>query len=196
MKKISDTHFIILFIAIVGISITYLFQSSYAKYRRQVETSVENSIASWNILLNTESIIDKTVLTNSITPTITSNNYVKSGTIAPGSSGSFDIVIDATDVDVDFTYEIEGEVDSTTPLLDLKITQYQIGTGTVENYDPVNKITGEIVKNTASTTIHCFFEWDDSQSNQMDNADDTEYAGTSAYQTTYITVTAHFEQKR
>ena len=196
MKKISDIRFGILFIVVVGLSITYLFQSSYAKYRRQAETSVENTIASWNILLNNESIIDKTVLTNTVTPTITANNYVKTGTIAPGSTGSFDITIDATDVDVDFTFEIEGEVDATTPLVDLKITQYQIDSGTVEDYDPDDKITGEILKNTPLTTIHCFYEWDDSQTNQMDNADDTEYAGNSNYETTYITVTAHFEQKR
>ena len=94
MKK-NDKIFIIVFIGIVSFALMYLFQASYAKYRRLATSQIDARIASWNILVNNESIANKTELTNSITPVIDANQYVKSGVIAPGTTGHFDIVIDA-----------------------------------------------------------------------------------------------------
>ena len=194
MKK-KDIYFIIIFILIVSFSFLYLFQTSYAKYRRQTNATVQGTIANWNIKINNETIKNKTTLTNVVTPTIDTNQYVKTGTLAPGSTGYFDIIIDATEVDVDFTYSITGEVDEDTPLLDLELTDYKIGTGQKTTIN--GPITGDITKNTASTTIRVFFEWnDDENTNQMDNADDTDYATTDDYETTNIKVTIHFQQKR
>lgn len=195
MKR-KDFLFIVIFIVIVAFSFTYLFQSSYAKYKRQSRVNLEGNIASWNIKINNESINNQATLTNSITPTIVHNDYVKDGTIAPGSTGYFTITIDATDVDVDFLYDIYGEVDNTTPLLDLKITDYKIGNGSTTQYNSSNHITGEIQKNTSSTEITIYFEWDDSNTSQMNNQQDTEYALTQAYENTKILVTLQFTQKR
>ena len=91
MKKRNDSLFIVVFIVVVGISLLYLFQTSYAKYRRTNDVNVQARIASWDIQINNESIINQTTLTNTITPTIDTNQHVKSGMIAPGSTGSFEI---------------------------------------------------------------------------------------------------------
>ena len=196
MKRKKDLIFLIVFLIITVISLAYLFQSSYAKYRRNTESQVQGRIASWDIKVNNESINTQTTLTNSITPTIDTNPYVKSGTIAPGSTGSFLITIDATNVDVDFNYTITGEVNENTPLEDLTISGYKIGTGTVTSYNSATGIVGTIPMNTSSTQITIYFSWDDSSTNIMDNEADTEYAQTALYQDTIIDISIHFEQRR
>ena len=174
----------------------YMFQSSYAKYRRQTETTVQARVASWNLKVNNEDISSSTTLTNSITPTIDSNPYVKAGTIAPGSSGYFDIIIDATNVDVDFTYTVTGEVDDDTPLEDLIIKNYKVNNGSTTAYNSTTGIVGDIPMNTSRTTIRMYFEWNDSATNTMDNQEDTAYAQEDDYIDTEVNITIHFEQKR
>lgn len=196
MKKKTDAIFLILFIAVLGFSLIYLFQSSYAKYRRNTETNIQGRIASWDIKINNESINNGTTLTNTITPVIDANQYVKQGTIAPGSTGYFDLVIDATNVDVDFTYTITGEVSEDTPLTDLKLTGYKLNNGNLITYNDTTGITGDIPMNTSTTNLRIYFEWVDDATNEMNNQEDTEYAQNSSYQDTNIDVTIHFEQKR
>ena len=84
----------------------FLFQEAYAKYRKFATVNVNNTVANWNIKINNEDIRNKTTLTNNITPTINSNANVNDNVLAPGSSGYFDVTIDATNADVSFTYEI------------------------------------------------------------------------------------------
>ena len=117
MEK-KDLKFIIIFILIVCFSFAYLFQATYAKYRKQISTEMDGDIASWNIKVNDEDINGKKTLTNNITPEITSSEYVKDKKIAPGSSGYFTVTIDATNVDVDFKYELTTELNQHTNLTD------------------------------------------------------------------------------
>ncbi len=196
MKKKKELLFLVLFITILSVALLYLFQSSYAKYRRNVDATVQSRIASWDIKVNNESIINKSTLTNTITPVIDSSTYVKEGTIAPGSTGYFDLTIDATNVDVDFTYTITGTVATETPLVDLKLTGYTVNGGSRINYNSTTGITGDIPMNTSSTALRIYFEWDDSTTNTMNNQADTEYAQNEDYQDTDIKVTLHLEQKR
>ncbi len=195
MKKKSDLRFIIIFIIIAGISLLYLFQASYAKYRRQIEGNVEATIASWNIKVNNESINNKTVLTNTIVPVIDSNTYVKSNVIAPGSTGYFDLIINAQEVDVDFNYEISGSIHEDTPLSDLIITEYEIN-NVRTTYNETNKITGTLQKNTGNTSIRIYFKWNDDTTENMNNKQDTDYAIDATHQPTKIKVTIKFTQKK
>ena len=196
MKKKSDIVFLILFLAVLSFSLIYLFQASYAKYRRNTETNVQGRIASWDIKINNESINDGATLSNTITPVIDTNQYVKEGTIAPGSTGYFELTIDATNVDVDFTYTITGEVAEETPLVDLKLTGYKINDGSLITYNATNGITGDIPMNTSSTKLKIYFQWIDDATNTMNNQEDTEYAQNEDYLDTNIKVNIHFEQKR
>ncbi len=196
MKK-NDKIFLIVFLAIVTFSLLYLFQSSYAKYRKQVSGELDTTVASWNIKVNTETINNKSTLTNAIVPTLDADPYIKSGVIAPGTTGSFTITIDATDVDVDFTYEITCSPDTNTPLDDLVFTQYKIGNGNPQDFPQTGILTGDLVKNSAAQTITIYFEWDDDPTtNTMNNQADTQYATNSSYTNTIINVAIHFTQKR
>ena len=194
MKK-KDIRFIIIFLAILIFAGIYLFQTAYAKYRRQIKSDFSATIASWNIKVNNKMINNKTELTNTITPIINNSTYVKEGTIAPGTTGYFDLTIDATLVDVDFTYTIDVEPDVDTPLLDFIITSYTIGSTTVY-LQPGDSIIEDLVKNTGTTSLRINFAWDDSATNQMDNEADTEYAIDTNHTNTDVTASINFIQKR
>lgn len=196
MKKKNDMMFILVFAVIVGISLLYLSQASYAKYRRKIDATLNAQVANWNIKVNNETINNKTVLNNTIQPSIVENAYVKDGTIAPGTTGYFDIVINAEDCDVDFSYEITGAADEDTPLLDFVITEYEIG-GVRNPYSDVAKITGEKEKNSGDTSVRVYFKWnDDPETEEMDNQEDTEYAISDTNQNTKIKVSIKFTQKK
>lgn len=174
MEK-KDIKFIIIFIFIVGISFIYLFQATYAKYRKQIITEVNANVASWNIKINDEAIANKKKLANSITPIFDENEYVKANTLAPGVTGHFDIIIDSSNVDVDFTYEITASLAEDTDLKDFKITGYELNdSGTINKYD--SGVTGDLVKNTKNTKIRFYVAWIDDDTNEMDNSEDTTYA--------------------
>ena len=193
LKK-NDMKFISIFIIIVLLAFLYLGVNTYSKYRKQVAAKGEATVAKWLIRVNNEDIKGKTELTNNITPVWDANSYVKDDLIAPGSTGYFEITIDATNVDVDFNYEIENLNDTTAALPDIKITSYQINGGT-QTTASGNKINGEITKNTASTLIKAYIVWDDDPSTQsMDNQEDTAFAQ-QASTTADINLRLKFTQK-
>lgn len=192
----NDKKFIIIFIIIAIICFYYLFQTSYAKYRKKIDGTVQTRIASWLIKVNNENIENKDTLTNEITPVFDENQYVNNGVIAPGSTGYFELIINAEDVDVDFTYEITTTVDESTPLEDLVLTGYELN-GTRHNYQEGSRtVTGDIQKNTGDTTLKVFFKWNDDSTNTMNNEDDTEYAIDENHEITKINVSIHFIQKK
>lgn len=183
MKNINkDIRFILIFIIIVSFSFIYLFQSSLAKYRKQITGNINLEIAKWNIKINNEEVQNKSVLTNNIIPTFEGNEYTKDSVIAPGSKGYCDIIIDATNVDVNFTYEIEIVISEENKIEDLKTTGYTINPS---NNDDENTITainenttisGEITHNTKETKIRLYFQWYDEEDNIMNNNEDTNVA--------------------
>lgn len=193
LKK-NDFKFISLFIIIVLLAFLYLGVTTYSKYRKQVSAKGEATVARWLIKVNNEDIKGKSELTGTITPTWDTNAYVKDNLIAPGSTGFFTITIDATDVDVDFNYEIQNLNDTTAALPDLIITSYQINGGTLTNASG-NTISGEITKNTASTVIKIYIKWNDDDATQsMDNQEDTTFAQ-QADTTADISLRLKFTQK-
>ena len=191
----NDRKFLIIFIVIVTFSLFYLFQSSYAKYRKQVTGDLQARVASWKIKVNNEDIQNKTALTRNITPTFDTNQYVGENVIAPGSTGYFDIIVNAEDVDVDFNFEITSSVDESTPLEDLIFTKYSIN-GTEYNYTQSGKVTGDLQKNTGDTSIRIFFKWNDDNTNSMDNQADTAYATNEDNEETKVKVVIKFTQKQ
>ena len=123
-SKKKDLRFIVLFVVIVGCCLIYLFQSSYAKYRRGISGNVSSDIASWNIKVNGEDIANKKTLTNTIEPTFLESENSAAGVIAPGVEGYYTITIDASDVDVPFECSIRSEVSPDSSVSDLKTLSY------------------------------------------------------------------------
>lgn len=76
--------------------------SSFAKYYTKIEGSGNAEIARWSFRANnTSTFMEKIQLNN-----VYNTNILKSKTIAPGTNGSFDIVLDATGADVAIDYAV------------------------------------------------------------------------------------------
>lgn len=192
MKR-KDLTFIVIFVLVLSLSITYLFQTSYAKYRKQVTGELTADIASWIIKVNNEDITNSTTLENEITPIFDANQYVKENTLAPGSTGYFDIIIETENVDVDYNVEIVDSKEDT-DLQDLVLTQYELNdSGTRANITN-HTFSHDFTKNTARTKIRFYFVWDDNPSTEtMTNQDDTSYQLDNDL--TKISLTINFKQK-
>ena len=183
MKKIDkkDLKFIIIFIIVLMCSCTYLYQSSYAKYRKRVTADVDLTVAKWTIKINNEDVKNRKKLTNKLVPEFEESEYTKANVLAPGSKGYCDIVINSKNVDVNFQITLQAKIPSESAISDLKVTDYIINPSdsntTKIEYTELQEINIPVVHNTEQTTIRLFIEWDDDPSTQkMDNEADTNAA--------------------
>lgn len=194
--KKKDLKFIILFIVLVSCCLLYLFQSSYAKYRRQINGSVSSDIASWNIKVNGEDIANKKTLTTTIEPTFLESENTKEGVIAPGVTGYYTITIDASDVDVNFLCSIHSDVSVDSNVVDLKTLSYVVNPVSDNDekltYSADTGIVQQISKNTNQTVFRIYIQWDD-EAGTMDNQVDTE-AATNDNSKALMNVTLQFSQ--
>lgn len=194
--KKKDLKFIILFIVLVSCCLLYLFQSSYAKYRRQINGSVSSDIASWNIKVNGEDIANKKTLTTTIEPTFLESENTKEGVIAPGVTGYYTITIDASDVDVNFLCSIHSDVSVDSNVVDLKTLSYAVNPVSDNDekltYSADTGIVQQISKNTNQTVFRIYIQWDD-EAGTMDNQADTE-AATNDNSKALMNVTLQFSQ--
>lgn len=174
MKKIK---FIFCFV-LIFICLFYLVQSSYAKYKKDIDGDLKSSIAKWNIKVNDELITNKSKLTNNITPIFEGDEYVKDNVIAPGVEGYYDIIIESSVSNYPFTYQINSNVSTSSDVKDLITTKYIINpdTDNIENtYSKENGITGTFTQN-GIVKIRVFIKWNDIIDTTMDNQKDTEVA--------------------
>lgn len=181
-NKISkDSKFIITFVLLVTLCLIYLImQGSYAKYKKQVTADSNFDIAKWNIEVNNEDITNKTALNNYIIPSFESNENTKDSVIAPGSTGYCDIIINPSNVDVNFKYELTSSIPEESDVKDLKITSYIIDP-TDTNTTPItfiqgSSITETIEHNSSNKVIRIYIKWDDSENSIMNNEEDTNVA--------------------
>ena len=165
----KDIKFISVFVIILTLALAYLSQASLAKYRKQATGKINAYIAHWNIKLNNQNVNNTTQ--QIITPTFPGNTYTNSGVLAPGTTGYFNITIDASDVDVDFNYELDFSDQTGNPLTDLRVQSYEIG-GTTYPFSG-NKIENTIIRNTQTTAIKVNVIWYDESDNNMNNQQDT-----------------------
>lgn len=174
MKKIK---FIFCFV-LIFICLFYLVQSSYAKYKKDIDGDLKSSIAKWNIKVNDELITNKSKLTNNITPIFEGDEYVKDNVIAPGVEGYYDIIIESSVSNYPFTYQINSNVSKSSDVKDLITTKYIINPDTdniEKTYSKETGITGTFTQN-ATIKIRVFIKWSDIIDTTMNNQEDTKVA--------------------
>lgn len=94
---------------------SFIVLETYAVLFSDVEVNTSVDLAKWNIHINDVNIVsnyDQTVEINNVN---WNSDHTNSNTIAPGSTGTFEIVIDPTDTDVSFQYDlnfVDHQVDS------------------------------------------------------------------------------------
>lgn len=151
-----------------------LIQSTYAKYVTSATGTANMTFARWNILVNSQDVINNSNFSTTILPNFTGSANIRSGVIAPTSQGTFDIVLDMTEVDVTLDYTVSASVSSSNTVTDLKIQSYTIDNVTT---DYTGSITNRLLLNNNNRTVTITFnvEWvEDAQDGAvMNNAADT-----------------------
>lgn len=160
--------------------------STYSKYVTGSNNNIDANFSRWKVLVSNSNVYSNYVSSIDFTPVIDSNANVRSGKIAPGSTGHFDIYIDCSGVTTSFQYIIEITYPSTNDLDNLKATGYSILP--VVNGTPVesNATTTALTNtNTISETkiwndtefspyvVRIYFEWQNGANNSTDTSDTT-----------------------
>lgn len=108
---------VLLVIAIIAISLSFIGGQAYAKYMSRVTGQGTADIARWSFKVNEN---EEKLQTISLKSTI-NNSTLINNKIAPGTEGEFQIKLDATGSDVGINYVIKFENESQKPT-NLKFT--------------------------------------------------------------------------
>ena len=141
-KKGIITGVAVLSIASLGI----LGGQTYAKYFTKIDGEGSATIARWSFKANNET---KTIADIKLQNTYNENKLLK-GSIAPGTKGSFDIVLDATGADVAIDYAVTFDNLQNKPT-NLKFTYNGTTASSLEGLESVLK--GRIGLNDSRTKI-------------------------------------------
>ncbi len=171
-----DKKYILLILSLVSLYCTLCLASeTYAKYVSSATSTSSSSIARWRILVNNDDITVGATSTTLITPEFPGSDDISSNVIAPNAEGYFDLVIDASNVDVSFKYTITVEPNENSPVTELVATKYAVnGAVPVEFAEGENSFenTVNLTDTNRTINIRVFIKWDDSL-NLMTNAQDT-----------------------
>lgn len=167
-----------LLLATISLIICISFiKETYAKYITEANANANIKVAKWKILVNNQDIVNNNNITETISPKFTGNSNIKDDVIAPGATGYFDLIIDPTNTDVTFSYEITSSVNENSSVKDLYITGYSINDNEEINF---NEDEQKIIKNTifyaedrTNTKIRVYISWQDGENETMDNIADT-----------------------
>lgn len=183
-----------------------IMSNTYSRYVADTTGEIEALFSKWQILVNDNDILNNTETSFKLVPIINDNKNVKTNTIAPSSTGYFDIEVDPSLVDVSFDYDITFSIDNT-EFTDLMISKYAIldnnyVEGDVINYNSINenKINGTLLydNNTENFkfnkfTVRVFFEWYEGEDEKMNDENDTNLQ--SKFNSFNINANIHFSQK-
>ena len=196
-----------LLIVLASLSVTLGFMSNtYSRYIADTTGDIKIGFAKWQIVVNENDIFNNTISTISITPIMDPNDNIDKNTIAPSSSGHFDIVVDPTNVDVSFDYSISiNLLNENMP--DLIISEYAFLSNTYNEGDDITYIP---LENSTITdtfdigidkkepfTIRVYFEWFEGTNEMMNDEADTLIGIDAGLNDTELQIQAsiHFEQK-
>lgn len=141
---------ILLSVATIGV----VGGNTYSKYFTKIDGEGNAKIARWSFRANnTSTVMEKIQLNN-----VYNTNILKNKTIAPGTNGSFDIILDATgaDVAIDYAVTFDNLVNKPT---NMKFTYGNKTSDTLKGLEDVLK--GRIALNDARTkTLTIKWSWD------------------------------------
>ena len=191
-----DKKYILLILSFISMYVTIcLANETYAKYVTATTSTSSTSIARWRILVNNDDVTVGATSTSLITPIFPGSADISSNVLAPNAEGYFDLVLDATNVDVSFNYSITIEPNENSPVTELVATKYAInGEEPVDFEEGVNSLEGtmDLTELDRVVNIRVYIMWDDTL-DLMTNAEDTDT--TVGDQAGLLDVTVHAIQK-
>jgi len=125
---------VIFIIILIIILITLIVGKSYSKYINEIYGKGIIKVADWSFLVNGES----SKITNINLANTYNKEILKENTIAPGTEGSFDIVVDATGSEVRIDYIIMFENETNKPL-NLKFLYGETMVNSIKELEPLLK---------------------------------------------------------
>ena len=191
-----NNKYVMLTLSLISIYITLcLGTDTYAKYISSATSTTSTSIARWKILVNNDDITLGSTSTSLITPEFPGNNDINSNVLAPNAEGYFDLVIDASNVDVSFKYTITVAVNAGSAVQELVATKYVINGGEETPFESGSQTISESVafqNRLDPIYIRVYIKWDDSL-DIMNNSADTDT--TVGNQSGMLDVTIHTIQE-
>ena len=191
---------IVCFMLIILVS---LMSNTFSKYVSSADGDLNVSFAKWQILVNNLDISEEANSEILFVPVIDSNNEVEENSVAPSSSGYFDIAIDPSNVALSFNYNITFSIEND-DIPDLMISEYAIlpvddspiekislDNNIIEKdmiYDPENPFK--------PFTIRLFFKWYEGENELMDDLADTEIGTVAAINDTKLKMKANISFKQ
>ena len=164
MKKILYASSLVL-VAVLAVLVLHAFGLLEAATTRVVGSD----LGKWTILVNTTDVTSQVVDFNIDTINYDSNTGIKSGKLAPGIGGYFDIEIDPTDTEVairyDITFDYTNLEDTETTLAVTSVTEIsnktltQTGESTYTGIIPLSQIEDE-----ETDTIRTRISWTNNES--------------------------------
>lgn len=149
LKKGVAYSAILLSVATIGI----VGGNTYSKYLTKIDGEGSATIARWSFKANNQT---QKITNIKLTNTYNENKLLK-GTIAPGTKGSFDIVLDATGADVAIDYAVTFDNIQNKPQ-NLKFTYNETTASSLEGLEEVLK--GRIGLNDSRTkTLTINWDW-------------------------------------
>ncbi len=165
----------------IALSLSSLFltmcmiNETYAKYATVATSTTSSSIARWKILVNNDDITLGATSSSLITPVFPGSSDISEDVIAPNAEGYFDLVLDASSVDVSFEYSITIGTNPNSPVTELVATKYVINGGDEIEFGSEKKVEGivRLADRDDPINIRVYVKWDDSLE-LMTNAEDTD----------------------
>lgn len=191
---------IVCFMLIILVS---LMSNTFSKYVSSADGDLNVSFAKWQILVNNLDISEATNSEILFVPVIDSNNEVEENSVAPSSSGYFDIAIDPSNVALSFNYNITFSIENDDipdliiseyailPVDDSPIEKISLDNNIIEKdmiYDPENPFK--------PFTIRLFFKWYEGENELMDDLADTEIGTVAAINDTKLKMKANISFKQ
>lgn len=191
---------IVCFMLIILVS---LMSNTFSKYVSSADGDLNVSFAKWQILVNNLDISDAANSEILFVPVIDSNNEVEENSVAPSSSGYFDIAIDPSNVALSFNYNITFSIEND-DIPDLMISEYAI---LPVDDSPIEKISldNNIIEKDMiydpdnpfkPFTIRLFFKWYEGENELMDDLADTEIGTVAAINDTKLKMKANISFKQ
>lgn len=174
MIKIKKWHLVLAICGLI-LCITQI-QQTYAKYLDTKEGDTDFTIAKWKILVNQQDITEASTMSSLINPVYIENEHMKEGVIAPGREGYFDLVIDSSNTEVSFRYDISVTSSENSSVNDLIITGYSLNDSEIIPVsDQLNNLSNVIyyTDTNKENKIRIYFKWRDGTGENMNNEADT-----------------------
>lgn len=151
MNKLAKN--ILLGVAVIGFAASTFLGITYSKYTNVVSGDGETQVAKWSFKVNKQT---EEFATIKLADTYDASTLTK-GKIAPGTSGSFDINIDATGAEVGVKYVVDFE-DETNKPTNLIFKSGNKSASTIEELEEV--LTGTINADDTNKTRTLTVEWE------------------------------------